>query len=195
MEKPPRAQLDRNTWIHATLDSLADEGAGSIRVETLAKRLNVTKGSFYWHFKDRQDLLEAVLETWKDGRIRDIIKQTRPEPGHEEAQIYHVIDVYSASRNDKGILIELAIRDWARRDPAARKIVEEVDTARLNCARDLFIAGGIPRDEASTRSVLLYAYVFGVSMMNCGNFEGNVDEMKVQIQHIIARSKPPSISG
>lgn len=195
MEKPPRAQLDRHAWIHAALDTLADEGAGSIRVEIVAKRLNVTKGSFYWHFKDRQDLLEAVLETWKDGRIRDIIKQTHPEPGQEEAQIYHVIDVYSTSRNNKGILIELAMRDWARRDPAARKIVEEVDTARLNCARDLFVACGMQQDEASTRSVLLYAYVFGVSMMNCENFDGNVDEMKAQIQHIIARNKPPTISS
>lgn len=194
MEKPPRAQLDRSTWIHATLDALSDNGVGSIRVETLAKRLQVTKGSFYWHFKDRQDLLDAVLETWRDGRIRDIIKQTRPEPGQEEAQIYHVINVYSAGRNDKGILIELAMREWARRDPTVRKIVEEVDTARLNCARDLFVACGMQQEEASTRSVLLYAYVFGFSMMNCGNFDGNVDEMKAQIRHIIARNKPPTIS-
>jgi AcrR family transcriptional regulator len=192
MDKPPRAQLDRTTWIHAALDTLADEGAGSIRVEILAKRLHVTKGSFYWHFKDRQDLLDAVLETWKEGRIRDIVKQTRPEPGREEAQLYHVIDVYSASRNNKGILIELAMRDWARRDPAAQKIVESVDTARLNCARDLFIACGLPKNEASTRSVLLYAYVFGVSMMNCGNFDGNVEEMKTEIRHIIARSRTPA---
>ena len=62
---------------------------------------HVTKGSFYWHFKDRQDLL-GVLGPGRNGRIRDIIKQT-PRPGRNEAQIFHVIDVYSASRKRKGI--------------------------------------------------------------------------------------------
>ena len=114
MQKTPRPQLDRSTWIQAAFDTLADEGVGGIRVEILARRLHVTKGSFYWHFKDRQDLLDGILETWKVGRIRDIVKQTRPEAGHEEAQLFHVIDVYSASRNNKGILIELAVREWAR---------------------------------------------------------------------------------
>ncbi len=191
MEKTPRAQLDREAWIQAALDTLADEGLGGIRVETLARRLHVTKGSFYWHFKDRQDLLDAVLETWKSGRIRDIIKQTRLEPGHAEDQLFHVIDIYSTSRSNKGIRIELAMRDWARRDPAAERIVEEVDNARLTCARDLFLACGLPMHEASTRSVLLYAYVFGISMMNCDSFDARLSDMKADIRHIIARGKVP----
>ncbi len=186
MEKTPRHQLDRAAWIQAALDTLADEGVTGIRVEVLAKRLHVTKGSFYWHFKDRQDLLAGVLDTWKDGRIRDIIKQTRPEPGKEEAQIFHVIDVYSASRNKKGILIELAMREWARRDAQAAATVEEVDAWRLRCARELFLAIGLPLHEASTRSMLLYAYVFGVSMMNCEKFDGDIARMKSDILKLIA---------
>jgi AcrR family transcriptional regulator len=76
----PRQQLDREAWIKAALDILAEKGLDGIRVEVLAKRLRVTKGSFYWHFKDRRDLLDAVLETWKEGRIKDIQKQTRAVP-------------------------------------------------------------------------------------------------------------------
>ncbi len=186
MEKTPRPQLDRAAWIQAALDTLADEGVTGIRVEVHANRLHVTKGSFYWHFKDRQDLLAGVLDTWKDGRIRDIIKQTRPEPGKEEAQIFHVIDVYSASRNKKGILIELAMREWARRDAQAAATVEEVDAWRLRCARELFLAIGQPLHEASTRSMLLYAYVFGVSMMNCEKFDGDIARMKSDILKLIA---------
>lgn len=190
MEKTPRPQLDRAAWIQAALDTLADEGVTGIRVEVLAKRLHVTKGSFYWHFKDRQDLLAGVLDTWKDGRIRDIVKQTRPEPGKEEAQIFHVIDVYSASRNKKGILIELAMREWARRDAQAAATVEEVDAWRLRCARELFLAIGLPLHEASTRSMLLYAYVFGVSMMNCEKFDGDIARMKSDILKLIAIPAP-----
>ncbi len=186
MEKPPRPQLDRAAWVQAALDTLADEGVTGIRVEVLAKRLHVTKGSFYWHFKDRQDLLAGVLDVWKEGRIRDIIKQTRPEPGKEQAQLFHVIDVDSASRNKKGILIELAMREWARRDSLAAATVEEVDAWRLRCARELFLAIGLPLHEASTRSMLLYAYVFGVSMMNCEKFDGDIARMKSDILNLIA---------
>ena len=68
----PRVQLDRENWIESATDVLAREGLGGLRIEVLAKRCGVTKGSFYWHFKDRQDLLTAILEHWQEGRIRDL---------------------------------------------------------------------------------------------------------------------------
>lgn len=183
-----RNQLDRKAWVVAAIELLAKEGVAGLRVELLAKHLKVTKGSFYWHFKDRRDLLDAVLEHWKDGRIRDIVKQTRAEPGKELSQIHHVIDVYSASRSRKGMMIELAVRDWARRDAAAGQVVEEVDTTRLECARSLFLACGVPMAEASSRSMLLYAYVFGVSLMFCDRYSNDVEALKRDISDLIARS-------
>lgn len=167
---------------------LAEEGIAGLRVEVLAKRLKVTKGSFYWHFADRRDLLLAVLSHWKEGRIRDIIKQTRAQAGRELEQIYHVIDVYSASRSRRGMMIELAVRDWARRDPEAGAIVAEVDDVRLRCARELFLACGVPMEEASSRCMLLYAYVFGVSLMIYEKFDTDVARLKRDIADLIARS-------
>jgi AcrR family transcriptional regulator len=123
-----------------------------LRVEVLAKRLGVTKGSFYWHFKDRRDLQDAVLEFWKDGRIRDIRKQTQAEPGGEVAALLHTIEVYSSARNRKGIAIEAAVRDWARRDPQAAAVVEEVDAERLACACRLFLACGLDRGTRPRRA-------------------------------------------
>ncbi|MBL8465015.1 MAG: TetR/AcrR family transcriptional regulator [Thauera sp.] len=186
--KKPRTQLDRDAWVAGATEVLAEEGIAGLRVEVLAKRLKVTKGSFYWHFTDRRDLLMAVLAQWKDGRIRDIIKQTRAQPGRELEQIYHVIDVYSASRSRRGMMIELAVRDWARRDAEAAAIVAEVDDVRLRCARDLFLACGVPMDEASSRCMLLYAYVFGVSLMIYEKFDHDVTRLKRDIAELIARS-------
>lgn len=182
-----KPQLDRAAWVKAAFDILAEEGLDGVRVEVLAKRLKVTKGSFYWHFKDRRDLLDAMLETWKDGRIRDIHKQTAAQPGEELAALHHTIEVYSAGRSRKGIPIELAVRDWARRDPQAAAVVEEVDATRLECARRLFLACGLPPDEAAARSVLLYAYVFGLSLMSCGKFDANVAQTKNWIADRIAK--------
>ncbi|AWI80951.1 MAG: TetR family transcriptional regulator [Betaproteobacteria bacterium HGW-Betaproteobacteria-13] len=184
----PRTQLDREAWVNAAIEVLAEEGIAGLRVEVLAKRLKVTKGSFYWHFQDRRDLLIAILGLWKDGRIRDIIKQTAAEPGKELAQIYHVIDVYSANRSRRGMMIELAVRDWARRDADAAAIVAEVDDVRLRCARDLFLACGVPMEEASSRCMLLYAYVFGVSLMSYEKFDSDVARLKHDIADLIARS-------
>jgi AcrR family transcriptional regulator len=191
--KKPRVQLDRQSWITAAIEVMAEEGIAGLRVEVLAKRLKVTKGSFYWHFQDRRDLLMAVLQHWKEGRIRDIIKQTRAQPGNELAQIYHVIDVYSASRSRRGMMIELAVRDWARRETEAAAIVAEVDDVRLRCARDLFLACGVPMAEASSRCMLLYAYVFGVSLMNYEKFDSDVARLKRDIADLIARSQLASM--
>lgn len=182
-----KAALDRETWIAQAIETLADQGVDGLRVEVLAKRCGVTKGSFYWHFKDRQDLLDAVLETWREGRIKDIIKQTRATPGKELEQIYHVIEVYSTSRSRKGIQIELALRDWARRDPKAAAVVEEVDATRFDCARELFLACGMSKEDASSRSMLVYAYVFGQSLMNCNRFDADPAALKARIADLIAR--------
>lgn len=185
MSPKPRSQLDRDAWIAEAIDVLAAEGISGLRVEVLAKRLGVTKGSFYWHFKDRQDLLGEALAVWKDGRIRDIAKQTRVTPGKEAQQILHLIEVYSASRNRKGMLIELAVRDWAKRDAGVAAVVSEVDAFRFKSARDLFLRCGLTVKEASSRSLLLYAYVFGQSLMVVDQFDQSIDALKNDIMELI----------
>ena len=176
-----RTQLDRGNWIESAIDVLAREGVAGLRVEVLAKRCGVTKGSFYWHFKDRQDLLAAILEHWREGRIRDIEKVTTVPPGNERDQLHFAVEVYGASRNRKGMSIELAIRDWARHDPQAAAVVEAVDLYRLECTRKLFVAAGMSDAEAKSRSLLLYACVFGLSLMHYTHFDDHLDDLKQRI--------------
>lgn len=184
----PRAQLDPARWIDVAIDVLAKEGVTGLRVEVLAKRCGVTKGSFYWHFKDRQALLDAVLEHWKAGRIRDIEKTTSVAPGAEREQLLFAIELYGASRNRKGMSIELAVRDWARHDPQAATVVESVDLYRLACTRKLFVAGGMSDAEAKSRSLLLYACVFGLSLMHYNGFDDNLADLKQRIAERIVSS-------
>ncbi len=190
METPTRRShlpaLDRAAWIKGALVALSEEGYAGLRVETLAKRLKVTKGSFYWHFRDRRDLLDAVLDEWKAGRIADIKKQTAARSGEELAALHHTIEVYSASRNRKGLPIELAVREWALRDARAAKVVEEVDAERLACATRLFITLGLEDSEAAARSVMLYAYVFGYSLMRCDRFLKDTESTRAWIARRIA---------
>ncbi|MBL8430971.1 MAG: TetR/AcrR family transcriptional regulator [Dechloromonas sp.] len=183
----PRAQLDRGNWIESAIDVLARDGLGGLRIEVLAKRCGVTKGSFYWHFKDRQDLLTAMLDYWKEGRIRDIEKTTSVTPGREREQLHFAIEVYGASRNRKGMAIELAVRDWARHDPQAATVVEAVDLYRLECTRKLFVAAGMTDAAAKSRSLLLYACVFGLSLMHYTHFDDHPEDLKQRIaDHIVS---------
>lgn len=176
-----RTQLDPERWVEAATELLAKEGVSGLRVEVIAKRCGVTKGSFYWHFKDRQALLAAVLEFWKEGRIRDIEKTTSVAPGKERDQLHYAIEVYGASRNRKGMAIELAVRDWARHDAHAAAIVESVDLYRLDCTRKLFVAAGMSDAEAKSRSLLLYACVFGLSLMHYTHFDDDLSNLKQRI--------------
>lgn len=181
-QSKPRTQLAPEQWVEAAIDVLAREGITGLRIETLAKKCGVTKGSFYWHFRDRQALLDAVLEVWRAGRIRDIEKTTAiQQPGHELEQLQYAIEVYGASRNRKGMAIELAVRDWARRDAAAAEVVQAVDLYRLQCTCRLFIASGMSEEEAKSRSLLLYACVFGLSLMHYAPFDANLSGLKKRI--------------
>ena len=185
----PRTQLDPERWVETAIDLLAREGISGLRVEVLAKRCGVTKGSFYWHFKDRQALLDAVLERWQAGRIRDIEKTTALiDVDRAREQLHYVIEVYGASRNRKGMSIELAVRDWARHDARAAAVVEEVDLYRLECTRKLFVAAGMSDAEAKSRSLLLYACVFGLSLMHYAHFDDNLADLKQRIAERIVSS-------
>jgi AcrR family transcriptional regulator len=162
-EKPPR--LDAAAWTAAAFDALAEGGIGAVRVEPLAKALDITKGSFYWHFADRRALLDAMLAAWSEGRIAAIREQAAAR-GAPDAVLSDLADLYTRHANVRGLAIELAIRSLARTDEAAAKAVRAVDRERLRHVGDLFAALGWPRAEAQARAILFYSYLFGQSLLD-----------------------------
>lgn len=163
--EPNRQQLDRAAWVKAALDILAEKGLDGIRIEVIAKRLRVTKGSFYWHFADRRALLDAVLDTWAQGRIAAIRQQvaTGREP---EATLRHLAELYTRRANLRGLSIELAIRALARTDAAAARAVRAVDLERLKLVGTLFAGLGWPATDAQARAILFYSFLFGESLLD-----------------------------
>ncbi len=160
-------RLGRQDWVNAALNALAEGGVDAIRVEALAKRLKVTKGGFYWHFRDQADLRQALLEYWREGRMEVISRQTDRASGAAAKTILHgLLELYAGSPSDKGRAIELAIRDWARRDPeGVGAVVAAVDEFRLERVGGLFKDMGCSADDAFARAYLFYAYVFGQSLL------------------------------
>lgn len=162
---PSRSSLDREAWIDFALQVLPEEGVEGLRIEVLARRLHVTKGSFYWHFKDRQALLNALITHWRDQRIREVETQASIPAEMANAQIRFVLDQYVTHPNQVRMRTELAIREWARRDAFVATAVEAVDQARLTNATNLFKLAGYPENTAQAHALLLFTHIFGLSMM------------------------------
>ncbi len=155
----------RTTWIKAGLDQIGRGGIEAVRIEVLAKALGVTKGGFYWHFKDRRDLLAAILEDWRLGRIAAIEKQTQSAGRNARERLLGLVRLYSEAVNPQGMAIELAIRQWARHDSHAAEAARSVDVARLRSISSLYEELGQDRRQAEQRALLFYSFVFGQSLL------------------------------
>jgi len=163
--KPTRRQstderLDAEAWVDAALTELGAAGIDGVRVEVLAKRLSVTKGSFYWHFKDRDALFVAMLNRWRRRATLALIE--RLESGHASAEDrlrrllkLPLLGQRSASAAD----LELSIRLWGRRDERAQAALMEVDELRLRYIGRLLQELGVSPEEAAARATLSYCYM------------------------------------
>jgi AcrR family transcriptional regulator len=152
-------------WVAAGLAELATHGVDGVRVEVLAERLGVTKGGFYRRFKDRRALLDAILETWRDGRVASIERQAREGGETPLERIKGLTRLFTERANTQGMAIELAVRQWARTDPLAAAAAATVDEARLATAGRLYREHGLSAADAEARAVLFYAYLFGQGML------------------------------
>lgn len=169
--EPRQERLDAAAWVAAALDALSEGGVDNVRVEPLAKRLQVTKGSFYWHFTDRRALLDAMLTHWAEGRVAAIREQTSGEKAGSDSPtviLLRLADLYTRHGNTRGLAIELAIRAFARSDEGAAKAVRMVDTERLTHVTALFEKLGWPAADAKARAILFYSYLFGQSLLDTG---------------------------
>jgi AcrR family transcriptional regulator len=145
-------RLGKQEWISAGLRALAAQGAEAVRVERLAEALRVTKGSFYWHFKDRNALLEALLDAWKTRATSDIIAEVENRGGDARARLRALFSI--TQRSDGGL--DQAIRNWAEKDSNAATALEEIDRRRIAYVVSLFKEYGFMPAEASARARLAY---------------------------------------
>jgi len=161
-----RGQFGPEVWIAAARKLLVIKSIDAVRVETLAKEMGVTKGSFYWHFKDRDDLLRRMLMAWRDEATEQIIFrfESRGLPARDLVKDLLSLPFHGAAAQDAAAT-ELAIRAWARRDEMARAVVNEVDAKRLSYIAQCFSALGFGIVEARARAFALYSYELSESLL------------------------------
>jgi AcrR family transcriptional regulator len=162
-----RPALTPERWIEAATQVLVDQGIDHVRVDVLARELGVTRGSFYWHFRDREDLLRSVLQAWRQRATEQLTERLESAHSDPHQQLRDVISLpFRGRAAAKAARIELAIRAWARRDAMARAFVDEADASRIGYIAQVFSSLGFPIVDARSRAFLLYAYVVGESLMS-----------------------------
>ena len=119
----------------------------------------LTKGGFYWHFADRRALLEALLETWKRVMVDEVIARLEGEGGDARARLRHLWTLSSSS--GEWLAIELAVRDWARRDDAVAGVLRRVDNRRIAYLRTLFGQLSEDPDDVEARCAMAMALFVG----------------------------------
>ena len=173
-------KTERHTWIEAGLSALAKGGPDSVRIESLARALGVTKGGFYGYFVNRQALLEAMLDSWESDCTQAVVDQVEQETLSAGASAFRAAQLTWAAG---GLLeIDLAIREWSRRDAAVASRLADVDRFRLDYLRRKMHELCTDPREAEARTLLAYLtaigmHYAGISMVDLGQQRRDVMEL------------------
>ena len=153
---PAKRRLTREDWIRAALEALADGGVTAVNVDRLAKRVGATRGSFYWHFEDRRELIEAALALWERENTTDLIPEADAvgDPAERLRLIFR--RVYEQPVDP----IEIALASAAG-DELVAPVFLRVTAARIALLRRTLVGLGLGEAEAAERAWLAYAFYIG----------------------------------
>lgn len=182
--KSERSQrLSADDWSRAAIELIAEQGVSGLAVEPLARRLGVTKGSFYWHFPSRDALLQTALENWEseEQRILQSHLDGVQDP-HERVRaltrlVSHEVKLHT-------IYSELV---KAMNHPIVNPVVERISKSRLAYLTALFRDAGLDEVQAPHRARLTYAAYIGLLQLNMQikQFRLHQDEFEEYIQHVM----------
>jgi AcrR family transcriptional regulator len=153
-------RLAKSDWIAQGLETLARHGPNALKIGALAAKLRVSRGSFYWHFRDHADFRAQLLESWQESSTDRIIRDLDAR----EAELDRLRDLmrraFRGSRN-----LERAIRSWAAEDKDVATVVASVDARRVAGLGKLLVEAGVKRDCALNRAAFLYWAYLGQALV------------------------------
>ena len=141
--------LTRDEWLDRALAAVSAVGGAKLRINTLVKQVGVSKGSFYWHFKNRADFIAALIDYWHEHytlKVAEFIDAVEGEARDKLYRLMEMVYLEQLTRHD------LAIRTWAVAEPELQPLVQHTDSFRLQYLRTLFKEIGFDEDAADLRS-------------------------------------------
>jgi AcrR family transcriptional regulator len=144
----------RDEWVGAAASALAQGGVDAVRVEALARGLGITKGSFYWHFTDRQALLDALLDAWEGGSRA--VLESAGQPGTPEERVAAFFRELPRPMNG---VSDVEVHAWARHDRTVAERVSAIERQRLGFLKEQLMQMGAPLIDAHRRAEAGYLAV------------------------------------
>ena len=160
LQKPSGWRGSRALWLEAAERALIEEGIEAVKIQPLATRLSIARTSFYWFFKDRNALLEALLEDWEAKNTAAFVDACAAYAETISEAVLNLIAVF----NDEALFdsrLDFAVRGWARQAEAAMARVNAADARRLAAIRGMFERFGFAPDDADVRARTVYLVPIG----------------------------------
>ncbi|MDQ2067919.1 TetR/AcrR family transcriptional regulator [Xinfangfangia sp. CPCC 101601] len=142
-------------WLNLALRTLIKDGIDRVKIQIMAKQLNVSRSSFYWYFKSPQDLYNQMLEHWLTKNTGPIIQRALRPSGSITEAILNVFECWV----DEELFdphLDVAVRLWARRAEPVLKVVEGADQQRLEAIKGMFLRHNFSEEDALVRARVLY---------------------------------------
>jgi AcrR family transcriptional regulator len=152
-----KVRTPREAWIGAGLQALATGGPDAIRVEVLAETLGVTKGGFYWHYPGRPAFLAEMLDTWEKTVVDDVITIVESRPDGPKDKLQRLFGLAASV----DLEVELAVREWARRDQEVAARLHRIDNRRMDYLRAQFAQFLSDDDDIEARCLLAFSMFIG----------------------------------
>jgi AcrR family transcriptional regulator len=151
-------------WLEAAYEALLESGVDSVKILPLAKKLDLSRTSFYWFFKDREELLSALILRWRDKNTGNLVKQSE---AYAESLAEAMLNVFDCWLN-KDLFdsqFEFAIRSWALQSPEIQVEVQQADLARIGALSRMFVRFGFDEEPADVRARTTYLVQIGYISM------------------------------
>lgn len=161
----PAAKGSQDVWLDAAFELLLESGVDSVRILPLAKRLKLSRTSFYWFFKDREALLEALIARWREKNTLGLVQQTE---AYAENIVEAMLNVFDCWLNPQlfDSPLEFAMRSWALQSAAVVSEIEAADAARIEALTRMFERYGYDLLAANVRGRTIYLTQIGYISMN-----------------------------
>jgi len=156
MNEKKHKRISKDEWLACALKALESEGIDGVRVDKLARQLGVARSGFYWHFKNRQDLLDRMLEYWAHEYTEVVTSNMALTKG---PAVQRLENIMRTVRDFELNRFEAAVYIWSQTDPAARETFNRVYKIRLDFIRSIFNELGFKGDEADMRTQLFMGYL------------------------------------
>ena len=155
----------KQDWIRIALDTLISEGVENVKVMVLSDKMQTARSSFYWHFDSRADLLENLLDHWRQTNTQAIVTSAA-EPA--DTITGAIVNVYASwvGSGKFDTRLDFAVRDWARRSGSVRRALDASDDARVEALTQMFLRYDYPQSEAAVRARILYYTQIGYEALD-----------------------------